>query len=286
MVAFVVPNITRDNALSITRKVLTQLTALGCTVYLDLEMKKSFSGFEKVLFLSAGEAAKVSDVVIAVGGDGSLIYASKYAVENKKPLLGVNAGNLAFMAGLEGDETHLLKRLLSEDYKLDKRILLAVELVDEKNIVKYSANCLNDAVILRGANLHSLKLTLFKNDEKLNDFNADGLIISTPTGSTAYSLSAGGPIVEPAVEAIIVTPICSHTMMSRSVVLRDDCKITVKIPFLGDGAILTCDSLESAKIKKGYSVIIKKADFTCNLIKIKENSFMDILLDKFAKRAL
>jgi len=286
MVVFVVPNITRDNALSITRRVLGELTALGCTVYLDPKMKEKFLDFEKVLFLSSVVAAKASDVIIAVRGDGSLIYASKYAVENRKPLLGVNAGNLAFMAGLEGDETHLLKRLLSADYKLDKRVLLSVELLDENGIIKYSANCLNDAVILRGANLHSLKLMLFKNDEKLNDYNADGLIISTPTGSTAYSLSAGGPVVEPAVEAIIITPICSHTMMSRSVVLRDDCEITVKIPFLGDGAILTCDSLGAANIKKGYSVKIKKANLTCDLIKIKENSFMDVLLDKFSKRAL
>lgn len=286
MVVFVVPNITRNNAPAVTRKVLNELCSLGCTVYLDEPMKEYFSDFCEVLFVSSDEAAEKCDVIIAVGGDGSLIYAAKYAVHNKKPLLGVNAGNLAFMAGLEGDETRLLGRLIDGDYKIDKRVLLSVELVDGAGKTIYSTYCLNDAVILRGNNLHSVSLTVYKNGEKLNDYNADGLIVATPTGSTAYSLSAGGPIVEPAVESIIITPICSHTMMSRSVVLRDDCEISITLPFLGAGALLTCDSLEAIPVTEGCAVKITTADFTCDLIKIKENSFMDVLLDKFSERAL
>ncbi len=286
MVVFVVPNITRNNAPAVTKKVLCELSSLGCTVYLDEPMKEYFSGVGGVSFIGAVKAAERCDVIIAVGGDGSLIYAAKYAVQNRKPLLGVNAGNLAFMAGLEGDETRLLGRLICGDYKIDKRVLLSVDLIDENGKTAYSSYCLNDAVILRGSNLHSLSLTVYKNGEKLNNYNADGLIVATPTGSTAYSLSAGGPIVEPAVESIVITPICSHTMMSRSVVLRDDCEISITLPFLGAGALLSCDSLEAVPVTQGCEVKIRKADFTCDLIKIKENSFMDVLLDKFSERAL
>lgn len=286
MVFFVVPNITRNNAPAVTRNVLSELISLGSTVYLDVTMKGCFFDVGGVEFIPADEAAKRCDVIIAVGGDGSLIYAAKYATSNKKPLLGVNAGNLAFMAGLEGDETHLLGRLIDGDYKIDKRVLLSVSLLNENGQVEHASYCLNDAVVLRGENLHSIKLSLYKNGEKINDYNADGLIVATPTGSTAYSLSAGGPVVEPAVEAIIVTPICSHTLMSRSVVLRDDCEISITLPSLGAGALLTCDSLEAVKITEGCTIRIKKADFTCELIKIKESSFMDVLLGKFSNRVL
>lgn len=286
MVVFVIPNMTRENAPSITQNVLKELLSLGCTVYLDNAMKESFSHIENIVFIPADTAAKMCDVIIAVGGDGSLIYAAQYAVANKKPLLGVNAGNLAFMAGLEGNETHLLNRLIDGNYNIDKRILLSVSLINKDGKEEHSSYCLNDAVVLRGGNLHLVRLTLYKNGEKFNEYCADGLIIATPTGSTAYSLSAGGPIVEPAVEGIVITPICNHTMMSRSVVLRDDSEIIIELPFLGTGALLSCDSLEAVPVTQGSKIKIKKADVTCDLIKIKENTFMDVLLDKFSEKTI
>lgn len=286
MVVFVIPNMTRENAPAITQNVLKELLSLGCTVYLDNAMGESFSHIENIVFIPADTAAKMCDVIIAVGGDGSLIYAAQYAVANKKPLLGVNAGNLAFMAGLEGNETHLLNRLIDGNYNIDKRILLSVSLINKDGKEEHSSYCLNDAVVLRGGNLHLVRLTLYKNGEKFNEYCADGLIIATPTGSTAYSLSAGGPIVEPAVEGIVITPICNHTMMSRSVVLRDDSEIIIELPFLGTGALLSCDSLEAVQVTQGSKIKIKKADVTCDLIKIKENTFMDVLLDKFSEKTI
>jgi NAD+ kinase len=286
MVVFVIPNMTRENAPAITQNVLKELLSLGCTVYLDNAMGESFSHIENIVFIPADTAAKMCDVIIAVGGDGSLIYAAQYAVVNKKPLLGVNAGNLAFMAGLEGNETHLLNRLIDGNYNIDKRILLSVSLINKDGKEEHSSYCLNDAVVLRGGNLHLVRLTLYKNGEKFNEYCADGLIIATPTGSTAYSLSAGGPIVEPAVEGIVITPICNHTMMSRSVVLRDDSEIIIELPFLGTGALLSCDSLEAVQVTQGSKIKIKKADVTCDLIKIKENTFMDVLLDKFSEKTI
>lgn len=281
---FVIPNMTRENAPEITSSVLKELETLGCTVYLDSTMKDDFKGTANTVFIPADTAAKMCDIIIAVGGDGSLIYAAQYAIANKKPLLGVNAGNLAFMAGLEGNETHLLNRLIDGNYNIDKRILLSVKLLNKDGKTKYSAYCLNDAVVLRGSNLHLVRLTLYKDGEKFNEYCADGLIIATPTGSTAYSLSAGGPIVEPAVEGIVITPICNHTMMSRSVVLRDDSEIIIELPC--SDTLLACDSLKAVPITKGSKIKIKKADLTCDLIKIKENTFMDVLLDKFSEKTL
>lgn len=286
MIIFVIPNMTRENAPEITRNVLKELISLNCTVYLDNEMRESFKDIENIVFIPSDTAAKMCDVIIAVGGDGSLIYAAQYAVTNNKPLLGINAGNLAFMAGLEGNETHLLNRLIDGNFNIDKRILLLVSLINKDGKEEYCSYCLNDAVVLRGSNLHLVRLTLYKNGEKFNEYCADGLIIATPTGSTAYSLSAGGPIVEPLLEGIVITPICNHTMMSRSVVLRDDSEIDINIPFIGSGALLACDSLEAVPVTEGSTIKIKKAPVTCNLIKIKENTFMDVLLDKFSEKTL
>ncbi len=286
MNVFILPNMTRKNTLSVTQNAIAVLRELHCAVTLDPDLKEYFKETKGLTFLPADEAASKSDVIISVGGDGSLIYAAKYAANHKKPLLGINAGNLAFMAGLEGDETALLSRLISGEYTVDKRMLLRASILDAKQEEVYSAFCINDAVILRGNNMHLLRLSLYKDGEKLNDYNADGLIVATPTGSTAYSLSAGGPIIEPAVESIVVTPICSHSLMSRSVVLRDDAKVTVTVPFMGAGALLSCDSGEAVSLPEDGAVLIKKADITCDLIRIKQNSFIGILKDKFTDRTL
>ncbi len=286
MNVFILPNMTRESALPVTKNAITVLLRLGCAVTLDTAMYETFKEFGSVVYLPSDEAAKKSDIIISVGGDGSLIYAAKYAANNGKPLLGINAGNLAFMAGLEGNETELLSRLISGAYTVDKRMLLSVSILDANKREVYFSYCLNDAVVLRGSNMHLLRLSLFKDGEKLNDYNADGLIVATPTGSTAYSLSAGGPIIEPSVESIVVTPVCSHTLMSRAIVLRADTEIKITVPFMGAGALLSCDSCEAVRLPEDGAVVIKKADITCDLIRIKQTSFINILKDKFTDRTL
>lgn len=281
----VIPNMTREKAPAVTRDVIAELKKLGTEFFLDSGVSESFKDIAGLRFMDAKKAAEC-DVIIAVGGDGSLIHAAKYASAAHVPLLGVNAGGLAFMAGLEGDETHLLSCLLSGDYTVDRRMMLKVNLIDSDGDIIHSSYCVNDAAVTRGANMHQLTLSLYRNGKLLNSYNADGLIASTPTGSTAYSLSAGGPIIEPAVQCIVVTPVCTHAMMSRAVVLRDDAAIDITVPFMGSGAVLSCDGLDSVGLTPNCKIEIRKAPVTCDLIRIKGSSFIDVLKDKFNNRLL
>ena len=281
----VIPNMTREKAPAVTRSVIKELRKLGTEFYLESGLESSFKDIEQLAFMPAERAAEC-DIIIAVGGDGSLIHAARYASVAGVPLLGVNAGGLAFMAGLEGDETEKLSCLLSGDYTVDRRMMLNVQLVDCDGELVYGACCVNDVSVTRGANLHQLTLSLFRNGEFLNSYNADGLIAATPTGSTAYSLSAGGPIIEPAVDGIVVTPVCTHAMMSRSVVLRADALVEITLPYMGSGAVLSCDGLDAVGLTPGCVIKVRKAAVTCDLIRIKSSSFIDVLKDKFNNRLL
>ena len=286
MKILIIPNMTREKTPEVTRAVIAELKSLGLEYCMGTELEGDFSDSDGIQYLPVDDAAKICDIIIAVGGDGSLIYAAKYAARHNTPLLGVNAGGLAFMAGLEGYETELLSSLISGNYKVDKRMMLWASVRNAENEEVYSSYCVNDVAIMRGANMHQLALSLSKNGEKLNDYNADGLIIATPTGSTAYSLSAGGPVIEPTVQSIVVTPICNHTMMTRSIVLREDSRLCVTIPFIGSGAVLSCDSQESVTLTEGCRIYVEKASETCDLIRIKGSSFIDVLKDKFNNRLI
>ncbi len=278
------PNLTRTYALEVTRGVCDFLSNRNVEFFFEKALRKELP--EKYNFLSDDELFSVCDVVIAIGGDGSIIHAAKKACKYGKAILGVNAGNLAFMAGVEKHELELLDCLINGEYSTDKRMLLDVSVLDRngKEIIKEDF-CINDIVIARGEMIKLVKLNVSCDGKKINNYYADGIIISTPTGSTAYSLSAGGPVVDPRIESIVLTPICTHSLFARSIIFDSEAEISVDIPEDEKEKIcISCDGDDSVEIPCGSKLIIKKSSVYADFIRIKNESFIDVLNSKLAQR--
>lgn len=278
---FIIPNMTRENASSVTTKAIKELASLNCDVYIDTSLKDAFSHCEGITFVEQSEYLSECDVVVSVGGDGSFINAAKLATENDKPVLCVNAGKLAYLACLESDELQLLSRVINKEIITEKRMMLEVSILDKNDRIIYHSNCINDAVVSRSGVIRIMKLSVSCNNAPLIDYTADGVIVSTPTGSTAYSLSAGGPVIDPCVESILLTPVCAHSVFSRSVVLGGDSELEIFHDNSGE-AILSCDGQSAVLIPEGAKVTVKRSQNYASFIKIKNDTFIDVLNKKIS----
>ncbi len=278
---YIIPNMTRSNTLSVTKGVLSQLKALQCTAFMDVSLKEFFGEYENVVYTTDNSVCSQVDMFISIGGDGSFINAAKEATLFGKPIVCVNAGKLAYLACIEGDEPQLLSRLVSGEYVTENRMMLQVCVVDNAGEILYDSSCINDAVVSRSGTIRIMKLSVNCNGAPLLEYMADGAIVSTPTGSTAYSLSAGGPIVEPCVESILLTPVCSHSVFSRTVVLGGDSELCICHDNSGD-AILSCDGQNPVLIPEGACVNVRRSSQYASFIKIKNDTFIDILNKKIS----
>ena len=278
---FIIPNMTRENAHSVTSGVVKELLSLGCRVSMEQSLQGLFSEFEGICFGEQDALLSACDIVVSVGGDGSFINAAKLATDNNKPVLCVNAGKLAYLACLESDELALLSSVVKGEYITEKRMMLSVSILDKNDGIIYHSNCINDAVVSRSGVIRIMKLSVSCNGAPLIDYMADGAIASTPTGSTAYSLSAGGPVIDPCVESILLTPVCAHTVFSRSVVLGGNSELELVHDNSGE-AILSCDGQSAVVIPEGAVVTVKKSEKCASFIKIKNDTFIDILNKKIS----
>ncbi len=274
----VVPNLTRERALEVTAAACRELKALGAEVFFENELRQSLSGLDGVGFSEPERLFESCDFIISVGGDGSVMRAAKIAAKYRKKILGINAGRLAYLCGLDADETGLLSRLLTGEYFVCRRMMLRAELIrDGKNVM--SENCLNDVVFGRGTDIALCEVSVCADGRPTADYIADGVIIATPTGSTAYSMSAGGPILEPTLEAVLVTPICPHSLVSRPYIFSSDVVFDIRCTPVKAGANtgFSCDGGETVPLKKGDIVTIRKSDAFVDLISIKPDNFVDVL---------
>ena len=276
-----IPNLTREAALRVTHRVCASLDSLGADYSFFEENKAPFDS-TKASFLPPDEALAGGDAVIAVGGDGSVIHAAKYAVMHGKPILGINAGRLAYMAGLEDDELDLLPRLIDGDYTLDRRIMLKASVMDGDKCLS-SDFCVNDCFITNEEKQRMSLIDVAFNGRVFNSYLCDGIVVATPTGSTAYSLSAGGPIVDPELESMLLTPICPHSLVDRSLIFGADTVITVSSAE-NERLCFSADGVKPQIIDRGCSARIERADLTANFIRIKADSFIDIVYKKLAQR--
>ena len=223
------------------------------------------------------------DCVLVLGGDGTLLQASRDLVERNIPLLGINLGTLGYLAEIDRSNIKpALDKLLLDEYEIHERMMLSGTAYHQ-NKKLMSDIALNDIVIGRNGRLRIIDLNIYVNDEFLNSYSADGIIISTPTGSTGYSLSAGGPIVSPESEIIMITPIAPHTLNTRSIVLPHDAKITVEIGeghSTREGAEATFDGDTSVNLNCNDQIVITKANRCARLVKINNISFLEILRKK------
>ncbi len=220
------------------------------------------------------------DYAVTVGGDGKIIHTARYAAPKGVPLIGVNVGRVGFAAELEPYEVSELKKILSGDFTLQERMLLSVSVVS--GISFQSFCCVNEAVISRGSLSKIIDLTVSLNGEQVSEYRADGLMFATPTGSTAYSLSAGGPVVDPSMSCILLTPICPYSLSSRCAVLDSRSRLSVTAHDLMETeCFLTVDGQNSVRIWDGEHVVVEKAPYNLKMINVKNKSFFKVLNDKF-----
>ncbi len=222
---------------------------------------------------------KDCDLSISVGGDGTTLNVAKIAAEANKATLGINAGRLGFMSGLEKNELKLLKNLVDGSYEIEERMMLSAT-IDGKEY-----HCLNDAVISRGDLARLIDISVYSDGREVTTSRADGMIFSTPTGSTAYSMAAGGPVLSPDNHCYVVTPICPHSLINRSIVFSSDKMLDVTVNNdKNNNAYLSIDGEKSIPIQSNMHITIAKSSLTAKLIKIKPDNFYEILNKKIVER--
>ena len=278
-------NLTRYHAHDVTKNVLKKLIDLKVTVLMSYEFKSVFDDFD-IEFKPDEEWVSESDMIIAIGGDGTIIHTSHLSAKYDVPILGINAGNLGFLAGLEKTELDLLEKLYNGEYYVDNRMMLCCELYEDNVLIdKYYS--LNDTVIARGSSMTMCDIELSANDELSMNYTADGLIFSTPTGSTAYNLSAGGPVLDPIIESIIATPICPHSIFNRSIIFSADTKIDVRVNNLEScDAVFSPDGEESIRLNNKNRLIIRRGNRYVKIIRLKPDNFVRILKNKLTERRI
>ena len=275
----VTPNPYRDKNFATARRAMDILRASGLDVRLCLpfEVDKSYELPRDLRFSRLDRELPNADMVICFGGDGTILHMAKAATRHNLPILGVNIGTMGFMAELESTELEQLSRLSKGDYTLDKRMMLDVSVLQGDKVLFHDL-CLNDAVVTKGAIARVVHLSVKCDEVQAMEFGGDGVIVATPTGSTAYSLSAGGPIVEPEANNILVTPICAHDVASRCMVASEKRVITVELTRNARrNAYLSVDGGRALRLNLGDKTIIRKADLTTKLIRLQERSFYDLV---------
>ena len=219
------------------------------------------------------------DMALSIGGDGTLIGVCRRFREQDIPVCGINLGTLGFLADIEPRELESrLGKILIGDYVVENRLLLSGYIADEFG-EKFLGNAINDVVISKGTSARMLRMEIFVNDTHLTNCKADGLIVSSPTGSTAYSLSAGGPILNPNIRALIIIPICPHTFQMRPLVVNEDDEVRIKV-YANSEIIVMLDGQENFKVQPNYEVVVKKSHNTVRIVKFADKNYYDVLKAK------
>ena len=275
------PNPDRDIGMKATRRADQILREMGfqtvvCSPFRD-QKEGAFAEFE---VKSLPQEMKDADLMITFGGDGTILHLAKLAALNKIPVLGINMGGLGFIAELEVTELELLRQLKDWDFEIENRMMLDVSVQrDGKQI--YTNLGLNDAVVREGPISHTIHLKISSDGRHLADIAGDGVIVATPTGSTAYSLSAGGPVVEPLAQIMVVCPICIHNMRFSSYVLSPEHVLTVELERNGRKPVYLCvDESRAFALRSDDQVQVRRSKHTIRLVKLSEKSFCEVFAQK------
>lgn len=229
---------------------------------------------------------KDCDIAVTVGGDGTIIHSAKLAAKYNKPIIGVNVGRLGFAAEVEPEKIGDLRRLVSGEFSVHERMLLEVNVLREGKVAN-SFLAVNDATLARGQLSRIIDVTVSLDGSTVNTYHADGVLFATPTGSTAYSLSAGGPVVYPEMQCILLTPICPHSLISRSVLFDSTAKLSAAVRLRdGGNAVLSIDGETNIDITPEDVVLVKKSDKSLKLITLYDRNFYQLLGDKLKERKL
>lgn len=277
------PNPYRDKGLKAAQnaqRILCQAGAETCMCFPFALERENVEVPAHLEFLPEEEAFAGADLMVCFGGDGTILHAAKDAQRHGVPVLGVNLGSVGFMAELETAELSQLERLIQGKYRVEERMMLDVSVRREGKTV-YRDQALNDAVITKGAVARIIDLEVKADGVSVARFSGDGVIVSTPTGSTAYAMSAGGPIVEPTVENILVTPICPHALHARSFVLDSHRSVSARMGKLSrKTAYLSVDGGKAFRLSASDQVELHRSRARARLIRLTKRSFYTIVNQK------
>jgi NAD+ kinase len=269
-----IPRLGKDDATALAREISSWLTARG-----DQPLIEAESGIAGVPALPGLELAARADLLVALGGDGTLIHAAGLCRGREVPILGVNLGTLGFLTEVPRDRAlPLLAQALAGELPVSRRLMLTAEVRREGKVL-LEGTCLNDVVVSKNALSRLARLEAWVGDEMAASYEADGLIIASPTGSTAYSLSAGGPIVHPTVETMLLTPICPHSLTQRPLVLPADLPIRVRLASRGE-MFVTLDGAVGRDLREGDEVLVHRAAHRLLLLRNPEVDPFSILREK------
>ena len=277
------PNPYRDKNFQTVREAVRILKNAGIhpKVCLPFEVDRSFELPKDIRFSRLDRELPNAEMVICFGGDGTILHMAKAAARRNLPILGVNIGTMGFMAELESSEMEKMARIVDDDFTMDSRMMLDVTVQRDRDII-YHDICLNDVAITKGSVGRIVHLNVKCDGVTAMECGGDGMVIATPTGSTAYSLSAGGPIVEPDARNIILTPICAHSMINRSIVVSDKRTVTVQmIQNARRNAYISVDGGKAIRMNMGDTAIIKASGLETRLVRLNDRSFYDVLNTKF-----
>lgn len=273
----IIANLEKEKIADHVRSLKRWLEERGVKVFLEMEISRKIALDGG---LNRSDLAKKSELIVVLGGDGTMLRAARYVAGHKVPILGINMGSFGYLTEVNLNEIHsALELIIKGDFETEKRMMLDVSIKHGKNITNVG-NVLNDVVINRGSLSRMNEFEMEVNGKYLTTYKGDGLIVSTPTGSTAYSLSAGGPIVFPGKDLIIINPICPHTLTNRPIIFSEDSNLKITLWSKDKGAILTLDGQEAYKIVSGDVVTIKRSRHATTLILSPYRSYGEILRSK------
>jgi len=277
-----VVNMEKKQAGKLAREIIDWLESRGCRVFLKTDVAVALGNIE--LGVDFDQLVRKAECLLVLGGDGTLLSYARVAAPAGIPILGVNMGRLGFLTELEKpDVFSALEDLLEGRYKVEKRMMLEAEVLREKKVA-FLATGLNDAVVTKGAFARIVTLSTYVDDMFMGTFRADGIIVASPTGSTAYSLSAGGPLIVPELELMVMTPICPHTLSARPTVIPPDSTVRLEI-ISKQEVMLTMDGQHGFKLQQYDKILIRKSPYSAKFIRINNRNFYKIIREKLEGKA-
>lgn len=279
---FISPNLRKQGITSAAYDTCQLLHEYGVQIMMPVQAQTMHLGDFRIQYRNSEDAIAQADFIISLGGDGTILRIARQAAIHRVPLLGINVGHVGFMTELEREEIGLIQKVLQEEYTIDSRMMLELSILRSGHMV-YSQTALNDVTVTKHNPFHVIRLDISADSVPVTGFRGDGVVIATPTGSTAYSLAAGGPIVEPSAENIIVTPLCPHGLHAKSFVFSPEREIAVTASGLDGSAVcVSADGDGGVEVRPDDVVIVRRSKLDTRLIRIKGKSFYHILRKKLS----
>lgn len=277
---FIYPNMRKGDAVALVPQVCARLRRDGVRLILPMQMRAAAPEVPGADYMETDEAIRVADAAVVLGGDGTMLRIAQAAAQNDVPLLGVNVGHVGFMTELEPGELGEMEKLFDGYSSIDSRMMLHISVIRNQRVV-YENDALNDIVIAKGTAFRVVRVCISADDEEVTSFNGDGVIVATPTGSTAYGLSAGGPVIEPSAENMAVIPICAHALTAKSFVFSPERRIMLTASCEGGSEVfVSADGGQSFAVRPDDRVIITRSPLRTRLVRLKGISFYKILQQK------